>query len=232
MAYPRVPYRVEYTKNKYSRAILRENTIIIRLAKNLSAEEHREHVQSLLERMMEQVRKEHHKKLIHPFRHILQGGQSQTVRLATGKTFTFTLIPGTTTKARRKPNGWHITVSPHIRRKTLHRLLWSLIAKEELPRIAQLVARINDERTKVHVKNVRVAFAQSQWGSCSPRGTIMLNAALLFAPPSLLCYVIVHELVHRRVSNHSQKYWNLVEEALPNYKRAIKKMQQYRLPTL
>src|SRR3989338_7802401 len=83
----------------------------------------------LLHRMMEQVRKEGHKKLIHPFRHLLNGGQNQTVKIATGKRYTFTLLPGKRTKTVKKGDGWQITVSPHVRREALHRLLWSLFSK-------------------------------------------------------------------------------------------------------
>ncbi|OGJ54887.1 hypothetical protein A3D11_03115 [Candidatus Peribacteria bacterium RIFCSPHIGHO2_02_FULL_49_16] len=229
---PRIRHRIEKTRNKYSRAILRENTIIIRLAKNLSERERREHIQNLLDRMMDQVRKERHKKLIHPFRHLLNGGQNQTVKIATGKRYTFTLLPGKRTKTVKKGDGWQITVSPHVRREALHRLLWSLLSKAEQERVERLVEQINLEKTSVRYKNVRLSFAQSQWGSCSPCGTIMVNAALLFVPPSLLHYVIVHELVHCRIPNHSVRYWNLVEQALPHYKNVYHKLQQYRLPTL
>jgi predicted metal-dependent hydrolase len=82
----------------------------------------------------------------------------------------------------------------------------------------------------VNVRQVRLQFATTQWGSCSPKGVIMLNTALLFMPPSLLRYVIVHELAHRVHQNHSDTYWREVERAMPSYMKPYKMLQNYRLP--
>jgi len=225
-----IRHRVEYTRNKHSRAICREDTIIIRLARNLSKTEEQEHIRNLLRRMTHLVLEERQKTVIDPFRYLLSGGQSQTVTLATGKKIRFILTPGARTRAVRTRWGWNVEVSPQIRRKALHRFLWNLLAKTEQPRIAELVRSINDELLNVHMKQVRLNFATTQWGSCSPKGIIMLNTALLFVPPSVLKYVIVHELAHRLQANHSDAYWRQVERAMPNYKRPYALLQNYRLP--
>jgi predicted metal-dependent hydrolase len=228
----RIRHRVEYTRNKHSRAVCRGETIIIRLARNLSKTEEQEHIQSLLRRMTHLVLEERQKILIDPFRHLLNGGQSLTVTTATGKKYYITLEPGARTSARKSGLHWRVAVGPHIRRAALHRFLWSLIAKSEKERIEALVQSINHATYRHLVRGVSLRFATTQWGSCSPRGIIMLNSALLFLPPSLLKYVIVHELAHRRVPNHSSTYWREVEWALPTYRSAYKMLQNYRLPTL
>jgi predicted metal-dependent hydrolase len=178
------------------------------------------------------VLQERQKTVIHPFQNLLNGGQSQTVRLGTGRRLVFTLSPSARTGAKKTCRGWTVTVSPQIRRKALHRFLWSLLAKQEHARIEELVHAINKESFGVRVTGVRLSFASTQWGSCSPKGVIMLNAALLFLPPSLLRYVIAHELAHRIHPNHSTAYWREVERALPNYRQAYERLQQYRLPQL
>lgn len=226
----RLRHRIEYTKNKHSRAVCRGDTIIIRLARNLSKTEEQEHIRSLLRRMTHLVLEERQKTVIDPFRHLLDGGQSTTITLATGKKYKIMLIPSARTKAVRTTRGWNVHVSPQIRRKALHRFLWNLLAETEHPRIEQLVRTINRETYRVSVKKIKLNFATTQWGSCSPSGVIMLNAALLFAPPSVLKYVIVHELAHRIHANHSDAYWNEVERVLPAYKRAYRLLQNYRLP--
>lgn len=226
----RFRHRIERTRNKHSRAVCKGNTIVIRLARNLSKTEEREHIQNLLRRMTHLVLEEREKKLIHPFRHLLEGGQSQTVTLATGKKCGITLEPAARTVACSTGNGWHIRISPQLRRASLHRLLWSELAEQELPRITRLVTSINRASFRVKIAQVRLSFATTQWGSCAPNGTIMLNAALLFVPPSVLRYVIVHELAHRIHANHSPAYWREVERAMPTYRKAYEMLQNYRLP--
>lgn len=264
MAQPRIRHRVEETRNRHSRAVLQEETIIIRLARNLSHEERREHIRSLLRRMMEQVLKEQRKKRIHPFRHLLAGGESLTIRTATGKIYRFLLTPGarTTTTAlqachpsttlgvthvpkaqrhterrrsttsHRRCRGWIVNIGPHLRRPALHRLLWSLLALAEQTQIQELVHTLNRRTLRVPIRTVKLRFMRSQWGSCSASGTIMVNAALLFIPRRILNYVIIHELAHRRIHNHSARYWDTVASALPHYRRAYRELQNYRLPSL
>ena len=225
-------HTVEHTRNKHSRAVCRGETIIIRLARNLSRTEEEEHIRSLLRRMTHLVLQERSKISIDPFRPLLAGGQSLTVTLATGKKYLFMLQPGTKTRARRTMRGWNISVSPQVRKRALHRFLWALIAEAELPRITALVKSINETTFDTHVREVRMKFASTQWGSCSQRGVIMLNTAMLLLPPSLLKYVIVHELAHRLVPNHSPAYWRQVAWAMPSYEKPYQALQGYRLLAL
>lgn len=55
------------------------------------------------------------------------------------------------------------------------------------------------------------------WGSCSSKGNLNFSYKLLFLPPCLRDYIIVHELAHLRVLNHSTTFWNVVGEILPDH---------------
>jgi predicted metal-dependent hydrolase len=86
----------------------------------------------------------------------------------------------------------------------------------------ELTARTR-ELAKLHgvaIRGVTVRAQRSRWGSCSRRGTISLNWRLIQAPPFVVDYLIVHELMHRREMNHSKKYWKHVAEAFPDYRAA------------
>ncbi|MBU0458929.1 M48 family metallopeptidase [Patescibacteria group bacterium] len=228
----RIRHRVERTGNKHSRAVFTDGTIVIRLARNLSRTEAEEHVRDLLRRMTQQLLEEEQKTVIDPFRPLLDGNQSLTITLATGKQYHFTLKSGSRTSARRTSRGWSVTVGPHIRRKGLHSFLWKLLSKSEEKRVRILVHMINDETFSYPLRKITLKFATSQWGSCSTRKVIMLNSALLFTPPSVLKYLIVHELSHLRFGNHSPTYWRNVGSAMPTFKRAREILKDYRLPTL
>jgi predicted metal-dependent hydrolase len=62
---------------------------------------------------------------------------------------------------------------------------------------------------------LQIRRQRTRWGSCSPSGTISLNACLLFQPPEVVNYLLVHELAHTRHMNHSRRFWRLVESLEP-----------------
>jgi hypothetical protein len=59
---------------------------------------------------------------------------------------------------------------------------------------------------------------RTRWGSCSRSGTISLNVCLLFQPPAVTRYLMLHELCHTRHMNHSARFWRLVGEQEPDFR--------------
>ncbi len=227
-----IRHRIERTRNRHSRAIYRDDTIVIRLARNLSAGEQREHIEHLLQRMHGKVLKERRRTAIDPFRPLLEGASTTTLNLGNGTSYRLSLSPGPRTKATRTSDGWRITVSPGVRRKQLHRFLWTLLGDLERPRIAALVEETNAATLRVHIRRIRIGYAASQWGSCSYRGDIMLSALLLLLPEELLRYVIIHELAHCLERNHSPRYWRNVERVLPPWKILRSRLLAFRICSL
>lgn len=58
-----------------------------------------------------------------------------------------------------------------------------------------------------------------RWGSCSQRGTVTLNPELVKAPLSCIDYVLVHELCHRIVPDHSPRFFRLLTAHVPDWER-------------
>ena len=58
---------------------------------------------------------------------------------------------------------------------------------------------------------------RSRWGSCSAEGNLMFSWRLILAPPSVLDYVVAHEVAHLRHMNHSLAFWNVVRNVCPEY---------------
>lgn len=65
---------------------------------------------------------------------------------------------------------------------------------------------------------LRVKPLQSLWGSLNAADAVTLDAALLFAPPEVADYVLVHELCHLLQRNHSPKFWREVESRFPHWR--------------
>jgi predicted metal-dependent hydrolase len=65
---------------------------------------------------------------------------------------------------------------------------------------------------------VKITSAKRRWGSCSSRGNINFTWRLILAPLSVVDYVVMHELLHIRVPNHSRMFWREVEKYCPNHK--------------
>jgi predicted metal-dependent hydrolase len=68
------------------------------------------------------------------------------------------------------------------------------------------------------VKSVKITSAEKRWGSCSADDNLSFSFRLIMAPPDIIDYVVVHELMHIKEKNHSTKFWQHVEKAMPEYK--------------
>jgi predicted metal-dependent hydrolase len=77
-------------------------------------------------------------------------------------------------------------------------------------------AKINN----LKINSVKIREYKARWGSCSNKGDISFNWRLIMAPPKIIEYVIIHELMHIKEHNHSPKYWNYVKSLYPNINEA------------
>ena len=66
--------------------------------------------------------------------------------------------------------------------------------------------------------SLRILAMKKQWGSCSPKGDLLLNPHLVKAPKECIDYVIFHELCHISEHNHSEKFWRLLTQLMPHWK--------------
>jgi len=75
-------------------------------------------------------------------------------------------------------------------------------------------------------RKIRITSARTRWGSCSSMGNLNFTWRLVMAPPEVIDYVVVHELAHLRVNNHSKEFWKQVERIMPDYKQRLKWLKE------
>lgn len=68
---------------------------------------------------------------------------------------------------------------------------------------------------------------ENRWGSCTPKGKIILNTKLIMAPRPCIEYVITHELCHLIHRNHTKVFWELLQKEMPDWERWKNKLERF-----
>lgn len=95
------------------------------------------------------------------------------------------------------------------------------LAKEKIERFNRIY---HFKFNQINIKNQK-----TRWGSCSRKGNLNFNYKIIHLPEKLADYIVVHELCHLKEFNHSQKFWNLVAKAMPDYLDLRKELKQNKI---
>jgi len=124
--------------------------------------------------------------------------------------------------ARLQGQTIYLSISNNLTKKQQSKNISSLIsrciAKQRLPKLQQKIEELNKQHFNQKIGKIFFKYNKSNWGSCSHANNINISTRLLFAPDDVLEYVCIHELAHLLEHNHSERYWALVEKAMPDYK--------------
>jgi predicted metal-dependent hydrolase len=80
-------------------------------------------------------------------------------------------------------------------------------------RIAHFAGRMG-----LTVPAVKVLELRNHWASCSATGCINVNWRTMMAPPTVVDYILVHELAHLSYPTHTAAFWGAVDRVLPDYR--------------
>ena len=99
------------------------------------------------------------------------------------------------------------------------------LSPEQLRELAKQAAALLPERVHYFAKTIGVTVGRitirsqrTRWGSCSAQGNLNFNCLLMLCPEEVRDYVVIHELCHRKLLNHSTDFWAEVERYCPDYR--------------
>ena len=137
--------------------------------------------------------------------------------------------------SRRLPGVWYDTrmFYRRIRRRRKARprsktqQLHYLEHKEAARRVVLVRLEHFNQHYGLTYGRVSIKCQRRCWGSCSSLGNLNFNYRILFLPPELQDYIIVHELCHLAELNHGPQFWQLVAQMMPQYQQYKNALKVY-----
>lgn len=84
-------------------------------------------------------------------------------------------------------------------------------------------------KTGLEFRELKFRKLEKRWGSCTAQNNIIINYEAIRLPYSLIDYLIVHELTHTRVKNHSKEFWAELEKHVSDWRILDKKVGEWRV---
>ncbi len=150
------------------------------------------------------------------------GGETH---LYLGRQYRLKIITDRNESVKLKGKFIEVTTSDKARVSQLLKDWYLLNAKKKLHAIA--LERIEKfKKYKVEPNSIVLREMPTRWGSCTPKGKIILNPELIKAPKGCIEYVIIHELCHLVHHNHTQKFIDLQTKEMPDWEKWKTKLEK------
>jgi predicted metal-dependent hydrolase len=114
------------------------------------------------------------------------------------------------------------SADPGHLRQVLHRRLRGE-AKKTVPPLVETWSR----KLGIPYSSVSIRNQKTRWGSSSGQGHISINWRIVCTPRKVQEYLVVHEILHQRLHNHSPSYWKELERIFPGAKECDKWLKQH-----
>jgi predicted metal-dependent hydrolase len=138
-----------------------------------------------------------------------------------GKGYPVTILPSKLKRVKIEfIEGYKVHIpeamNPDEHKHQIKEALIRWMKKQTKQQVEQLVES-HAAKQQLFPRTITIKTQKSRWGSCGIYNDININWLLIMAPKEVLEYVVVHELCHIKVKNHSSQFWSLVGEHLPDY---------------
>lgn len=224
----KVPVRLRFEPRFNNRVTVNKNGILIRISQRQNKEEQRKHVDTLLKWAKEKLGDKPELMESLPQRSYVNG---EVLKVGEYE-FVISIMYHDLGKSSAKIFRNNIVLSlakgltREVEANASSYLVAKCLCKFFQPIISERIHELNNRHFKKEVKNVKMKYATSFWGHCSHLGNIVISLRLMFAPPKVIDYVLIHELAHLLHHDHSPRYWKVVEQVMPDYMSAEKHLKE------
>ncbi|MBX2928458.1 MAG: M48 family metallopeptidase [Saprospiraceae bacterium] len=224
-----VPVRIHRERRRGARASIRHDAAVLRMPQGLPSWEEARHWQWFEDWVRKQL--ETHSHLLERF-HFKPYQDGECIQVGEQQYhLSLEEHDGASHSARLQGGVVRLKLSSREQglalRHSVRTLLSRIIGNDQLPALSRRVHELNALYFQQNILSVRLKYNRSNWGSCSRTGNINLSTRLLFAPPAVQDYVIIHELAHLLEFNHSKRFWEIVASADPDYKAHAAWLKQH-----
>ena len=145
-----------------------------------------------------------------------------------GRQFLLRVEEGKPNSVRYKGRYFEVICTPKSKAKELMKEWYRIHAKCNFVEYAEpIIARF--EKYGVTPTSLYIQEMENRWGSCTPKGKIILNTRLIMAPRPCIEYVITHELCHLLHPDHTKAFWELLQKEMPDWERWKNKLERFML---
>ena len=145
-----------------------------------------------------------------------------------GRQFLLRIEEGKPNSVRYKGRYFEVICTPKSKAKELMKEWYKSHAKIKFAEYAEpIIARF--AKYGVAPLSLYIQEMENRWGSCTPKGKIILNTQLIKAPRPCIEYVITHELCHLLHPDHTKAFWDLLQKEMPDWERWKDKLERFML---
>jgi len=150
---------------------------------------------------------------------------SGETHLYSGRQYFLKIIHNKVESVKLKGKFIEVATSDKSRAKQLLTEWYLQNARMRFDSIAQPLIK-KFKKHKVEPTSIVLREMHTRWGSCTPKGKIILNPELIKAPKGCIEYVIIHELCHLVYHDHTKKFLELQEKEMPDWEKWKTKLER------
>lgn len=224
-----VPVRILFESRFNNRVTVNKNGILLRISDRQQKDEQRKNIDNLLKWAKEKLGDKPELLESLPQRKYLNG---EILRVGDYE-FVISIFYHDLQKSTAKIFKNNIVLSlpkglnKEVEANTCSYLVAKCLCKFFLPIVTERIHELNNRYFKKPLGSIKMKYATSFWGHCSHHGNLVISVRLLFAPPKVVDYVLIHELAHLVYHDHSPRFWKVVEQVMPDYEKAEKHLKDY-----